>query len=163
MTDRTAGRRSVLIGVAGVGALAACSSPPVPNAGAPNQGPDEAASTGAAPDTDPTSEVTGTGAATEAPAAGGTPISEIPVGGGKIFPAQSVVVTQPVAGTLKAFSTTCTHQRCAVTTISEGFIICPCHGSSFAIDSGAPTEASEAKRPLEAKSITVSGDRFTLT
>ena len=37
------------------------------------------------------------------------------------------------------------------------------HGSSFAIDSGAPTEASEAKRPLEPKRITVSGDRFTLT
>jgi Rieske Fe-S protein len=134
----------------------------VPNAGAPNQAPDDAP-TSAAPDTDPTSEATGTGSATEAPAAGGTPISEIPVGGGKIYPARQVVVTQPVAGTLKAFSTTCTHQRCAVTSIRDGFIVCPCHGSSFAIDSGAPTDASEAKRPLEAKSITVAGDRFTLS
>jgi nitrite reductase/ring-hydroxylating ferredoxin subunit len=163
MTDRTTGRRSLLLGVAGAGALAACSSPPVPNAEAPNQAPGDAPSTSDGPTTDPASEATGTTSATEAPAAAGTPISEIPVGGGKIFPAQNVVVTQPVAGTLKAFSTTCTHQRCAVTSVREGFIICPCHGSSFAIDSGAPTEASEAKRPLEAKSISVSGDRFTLT
>jgi nitrite reductase/ring-hydroxylating ferredoxin subunit len=163
MTDHTTGRRSLLLGVAGAGALAACSSPPVPSAEAPNQPPAGAPSRSAGTGTEPASEATGTASATEAPAAAGTPISEIPVGGGKIFPAQNVVVTQPVAGTLKAFSTTCTHQQCAVTSVREGFIICPCHDSAFAIDSGAPTEASEAKRPLQEKSITVSGGRFTLT
>jgi Rieske Fe-S protein len=103
------------------------------------------------------------GSATSASGGGGTPISQIPVGGGTIFPAQQVVVTQPSAGTLKAFSTTCTHQGCAVNQILQGFILCPCHGSAFDISTGAPTADSQAKQPLEAKSVTVSGDTFTLS
>jgi nitrite reductase/ring-hydroxylating ferredoxin subunit len=163
MTEGTTARRTVLVGMAGAGALAACSSPPVPDAAAPNQQPGDVPST-ATPATGATDAATGTGTATDTPAPpGGTPISEIPVGGGKIFPDQKVVVTQPVGGTLKAFSTTCTHQKCAVTMISDGHIICPCHGSAFDIESGAPTSDSEAKLPLEAKPIAVSGDRFTLT
>ncbi|WP_041307456.1 Rieske (2Fe-2S) protein [Intrasporangium calvum] len=127
-------RRSVLLGAAAAGTLAACSSPPVP---APSAG---------SPD-----------------GAGGTPLSEIPVGGGKIFAQQKVVVTQPTAGVLKAFSTTCPHQGCAVTSIRDGQIICPCHGSTFDIASGAPSADSQAKQPLAARSITRSGDTFTIT
>ncbi|MDC5695849.1 Rieske (2Fe-2S) protein [Intrasporangium calvum] len=141
MSQRLTGRRNVLTGAAGIagaGALAACSSPPVPTTAAP-----DAAGAGSA--------------------VAGRPISEIPVGGGKIFPDTKVVVTQPAAGTLKAFSTTCTHQGCAVTSIRDGQIICPCHGSAFDIESGAPTPDSQAKRPLEAKSVTVSGDSYTLS
>ncbi|GAA6526740.1 Rieske (2Fe-2S) protein [Intrasporangium sp. DVR] len=150
MSDVHTGRRTVLFGVAAAGALSACSSPPVPTR---------------QPAVEPTaaSRTTGTGATGQAPTAAGNPVSEIPVGGGKIFPAQKVVVTQPTAGTLKAFSTTCTHQGCAVTSVRDGHIICPCHGSAFDIESGTPTQDSQAKRPLEAKSVTVSGDTFTVS
>src|SRR5690348_18325720 len=40
--------------------------------------------------------------------------SDIPEGGGKIFAGQKVVVTQPTAGTYKAFSAVCPHQGCTV-------------------------------------------------
>ena len=70
------------------------------------------------------------GSAAEPGGAAGTALaktSDIPEGGGKIFAEQSVVVTQPTAGTFKAFSSKCTHQGCAVTGITDGVITCPCH------------------------------------
>jgi Rieske Fe-S protein len=160
MTESLTGRRNVLIGVAGVTALAACSSPPVPQATADSP-PAASPPTVPAGETSPASPVSPAAPATTE--AAGTPVAEVPVGGGRIYPDQKVVVTQPSAGTFKAFSTTCTHQACAVTTVEDGHIVCPCHGSSFAIDTGAPTAASEAKRPLEAKTVVVSGDRFTVS
>jgi Rieske Fe-S protein len=42
---------------------------------------------------------------------------DIPEGGGKIFPDQQVVVTQPDPGDFKAFSAICTHQKCLVTSV----------------------------------------------
>jgi len=87
--------------------------------------------------------------------------SEIPVGGGKIFKDQGVVVTQPTAGTYKAFSSKCTHQGCAVSEISNGAIICPCHKSEFSVTDGS-VKKSPATQPLPAEKITVSGDSITL-
>ena len=46
--------------------------------------------------------------------AGAIAAAEIPVGGGKVFEALKVVVTQPTAGDFKAFSAVCTHQACTV-------------------------------------------------
>ena len=54
-------------------------------------------------------------------------------------------MTQPVAGTFKAFSATCTHQGCTVNEVAGGTINCPCHGSKFAVADGAPT-AGPAKQ-----------------
>ncbi|MFC5952069.1 Rieske (2Fe-2S) protein [Pseudonocardia lutea] len=87
--------------------------------------------------------------------------AEVPVGGGVILAAQQVVVTQPTAGLFKAFSTTCTHQGCAVTSVADGSIVCPCHGSSFSVTDGAPTEGP-ARKPLPEKAVTVSGGAVTL-
>lgn len=87
--------------------------------------------------------------------------TDIPVGGGKIFGSQGVVVTQPTAGTFKAFSSTCTHQGCAVSQVVDGLIECPCHGSAFSITDAA-VKAGPAPSPLPAKQITVTGDQIAL-
>jgi Rieske Fe-S protein len=87
--------------------------------------------------------------------------SAIPVGGGKIFPSQLVVVTQPTAGQFKAFSATCTHMGCTVSQIADGRIDCPCHGSEYSIKDGAVLRGP-ASKPLPAKQIKVTGDSIFL-
>lgn len=94
--------------------------------------------------------------------------SAIPVGGGKIFSAQGVVVTQPTAGTFKAFTTICTHQGCPVTSVANGTINCPCHGSQYAIADGAVVTAATGltkatQQPLPSKTITVTRDQITVS
>jgi Rieske Fe-S protein len=94
---------------------------------------------------------------------GGLPkVSQIPVGGGVVVPAKDVVLTQPVAGTIKAFSATCTHQGCTVASVDGGTINCPCHGSKFHITDGSVANGPAAS-PLPAKNVTVSGDTITLS
>jgi len=87
--------------------------------------------------------------------------AEIEVGGGAIFPAEKVVVTQPTDGDFKAFSSICTHQGCPVTSVSDGTINCPCHGSRFSIEDGS-VEGGPAGAPLPEVQIAVEGDRITL-
>ncbi|MFG2468238.1 Rieske (2Fe-2S) protein [Streptomyces canus] len=87
--------------------------------------------------------------------------SEIPVGGGKIFKDEKVVVTQPKEGEFKAFSDICTHQGCQVTSVSDGTINCPCHGSKFHIADGSVANPP-ANKPLPEKQIKVSGDSIQL-
>ncbi|MFF4183078.1 Rieske (2Fe-2S) protein [Streptomyces sp. NPDC001691] len=87
--------------------------------------------------------------------------SDIPQGGGKIFAAQGVVVTQPVAGRFKAFSAKCTHQGCAVSSVSGGTINCPCHGSKFDVADGS-VKGGPAPSPLPAAAISVEGGSIKL-
>src|SRR5262249_34446691 len=87
--------------------------------------------------------------------------SDIPVGGGLVLPNQKVVVTQPSAGTFKAFSATCTHQGCTVNEGAEGTLDCPCHGSKFAIADGSVVNGP-ARRPLPARNVVVSGNDVLL-
>ncbi|WP_326724495.1 Rieske (2Fe-2S) protein [Streptomyces sp. NBC_00243] len=99
-----------------------------------------------------------------ATAGGGTVIaktSDIPEGGGKVFEAEGVVVTQPAAGTYKAFSSKCTHQGCAVKGIANNVITCPCHNSQFSAEDGS-VKKGPATQPLAAANITVDGDSITL-
>ncbi|NUV69165.1 Rieske (2Fe-2S) protein [Streptomyces sp. CAI-121] len=87
--------------------------------------------------------------------------ADIPEGGGMVFAAQKVVVTQPKPGEFKAFSSTCTHQGCAVRDVSAGTITCPCHNSTFDAATGSPT-GGPATQPLPAREITVEGDSIRL-
>ncbi|MDX3369425.1 Rieske (2Fe-2S) protein [Streptomyces sp. ME02-6987-2C] len=145
-------RRTVVAaaGAAGLTAvLAACSDS---DDGASGDG-------GTAPSGSPSQEAgggenAGAGAALAATA-------DIPEGGGKVFPDQKVVVTQPAAGDFKAFSATCTHQGCAVKSVADGLINCPCHNSSFSITDGS-VQGGPAPKPLPAVQITVSGDSIRL-
>ncbi len=137
MSENATSRRNVLYGAAAVGVavpvLAACGS---------SGGTD----------------VTGT-----PPSSGGAiKTTDIPVGGGKIFPDQQVVVTQPTAGVFKAFSSTCTHQGCQVTEVLNGTIDCPCHGSRYSIVDGS-VKGGPAPRPLPEKTVTPSGTTLTVS
>lgn len=79
---------------------------------------------------------------------------EIPLGGGKIFADQKVVVTQPKKGKYLAFSAVCTHVGCILNKIANGSIDCPCHGSEFRITDGSLI-TGPADGPLPKKNIKV--------
>ena len=80
--------------------------------------------------------------------------SEIPVGGGKIYTAARVVVTQPTRGQYAAFSAVCTHVGCIMSEVANGTIDCPCHGSEFKITTGAVV-TGPAPAPLPKKQIKI--------
>jgi Rieske Fe-S protein len=82
--------------------------------------------------------------------------ADVPVGGARIFAERGIVITQPEAGSFKAFSSLCTHQRCPVTEVNGDSILCKCHGSAFSITDGAP-KTGPATQPLAEVPITVSG------
>ena len=146
MTDRedpapAATRRTLLLGMGAIGAvavgagtLAAC-------------GPSSAADDGA-----------GGGTANKQP----IKVSDIPVGGGTIYPDRVVVVTQPAAGQFKAFSAMCMHLGCVVTKIDKGKIVCPCHGSEYNIADGS-VYLGPSTTPLSPRNITVTGDTITIS
>ncbi|MEU6376132.1 Rieske (2Fe-2S) protein [Streptomyces sp. NPDC046909] len=87
--------------------------------------------------------------------------SDIPVGGGKIFKDEKIVVTQPKEGEFKAFTNICTHQQCPVASVSGGTINCNCHGSKFNITDGSVAHPP-ATQPLAEKKISVQGDSIQL-
>ncbi len=88
------------------------------------------------------------------------PESEVPVGSAKIFAEQEVVVTQATAGSFAAFSTTCPHQQCAVSSVQGTDIICPCHGSTFTLDGSVIK--GPAQTGLRSRDVTVTGGQITL-
>jgi Rieske Fe-S protein len=88
-------------------------------------------------------------------------ISEIPVGGGKVFASAKVVVTQPSAGQFKGYSAICTHQQCTVDQVSNGTIDCPCHGSQFSVKDGSVV-SGPAPSPLPAAQIKITGTSIEL-
>ncbi len=88
-------------------------------------------------------------------------VSDIPVGGGKVFADQKVVVTQPQQGQIKAFSAVCTHAGCTVESVSNGTINCPCHGSRYRIADGS-VATGPAPRALSGVTVTVDGTAIRL-
>ncbi|MFC6160371.1 Rieske (2Fe-2S) protein [Kribbella sp. NPDC058693] len=97
-----------------------------------------------------------------APASGGTvlgPVSDVPVGGGKVFTDAKVVVTQPTAGQYKGFSAVCTHQGNIVGSVEGGQIVCPFHNSHFKITDGS-VASGPAQSPLPAVNVAVEGSNI---
>ena len=141
VSARNASRRAVVAGIAGMPLLAACGSG------------DESGGSGGEGVADPDSPP---------PSGGGlTTKADIPVGSGKIFPGEKVVVTQPAADEFKAFSAVCTHQGCVVSALKGKEIQCGCHGSKFSIEDGSVLDGP-AKKPLEELQVTAEGDNLTV-
>jgi Rieske Fe-S protein len=164
-------RRGVLLGVglAGLGGvLAGCSTAAVPydanEAGVPPNGPapggmpsSGAMTSQAAPGSRATPSRSAPARKKAKPKLTGTVLgvtSDIPVGGGAIYTAAKVVVTQPASGQYKAFSAVCTHVGCIVNKVTNGTIDCPCHGSEFKITNGAVV-TGPAPSPLPARQIKI--------
>jgi Rieske Fe-S protein len=88
-------------------------------------------------------------------------VDRVPVGGGIVIGQDKVVVTQPAADDVRAFSAVCTHQGCTVNAVADGTIDCPCHGSRFDAATGA-VRHGPAARPLPPVAVVVrSGKVFT--
>ncbi len=88
--------------------------------------------------------------------------ADVPVGGGKVYPEQGVVVTQPTAGEYKAFGAKCTHAGCLVNAVVKEQIQCPCHGSRFGIADGA-VQDGPAPKPLPAYQVAVQNGNLQVT
>jgi Rieske Fe-S protein len=86
---------------------------------------------------------------------------DIDVGGGTVFAAQQVVVTQPTEGEFKGFTAICTHQSCTVSEVSDGTINCLCHGSQFSIEDGS-VQAGPATAPLGEVELEIRRDNISL-
>ncbi|WP_326602194.1 Rieske (2Fe-2S) protein [Streptomyces sp. NBC_01800] len=152
-----AGRRTVLTaGAAGAAGLVTACGSSGDGGGRPASAPETSRS--ATPSTGASA------ASTEGSVPGGEALaktSDIPIGGGKVFEEQEVVVTQPKEGEFKGFSAICTHKGCTVVAVSDGTINCPCHGSRYRITDAAVV-AGPAPQPLAAERITVTGDTIRL-
>ncbi len=88
--------------------------------------------------------------------------SEVPVGSGKIFSAEKVVVTQPTKDDFQAFSAICTHQGCIVADVKGQDIDCTCHGSKFSIKDGSVVQGP-ATQPLEKLTATVKNGEISVS
>ena len=144
--NETTSRRNVILGVAAAGVavpvLAACGSSDPESNDTPATGSNDG----------------GSGSGSDS----GIKTSDIPVGGGKIFPDEQIVVTQPTEGEFKAFSAVCTHQGCIVSQVADKEIKCGCHFSRYSIEDGS-VEGGPAPKPLPEKKVKVTGDTLTVS
>jgi cytochrome b6-f complex iron-sulfur subunit len=137
--EATPDRRSVVtaavLGAGGLAALTAC---------APGS-------------TGPDGVVAGSASSASRAAAGLVKLSEVPVGGSIAARTTggAVVVAQPTAGRVVAFSAICTHQGCRVNPQGPQ-LHCPCHGSVFDAFTGTVLRGP-AHAPLQSVPVKVAG------
>jgi cytochrome b6-f complex iron-sulfur subunit len=91
-------------------------------------------------------------------------VSDVPVGGA--VPAtgadgKPVIVSQPAAGKVVAFSAICTHKGCTVAPAGK-ILQCPCHGSTYDLATGKNT-GGPAPSPLARIPVKVEGGKVVET
>ncbi|MET0853516.1 MAG: Rieske (2Fe-2S) protein [Microterricola sp.] len=101
------------------------------------------------------------GSSSTAPPPSGTEIaklSAVPVGDsiGVVVGGASLLIAQPTAGDVVAFSAICSHQQCIVAPAQTEFH-CPCHGSRYDAATGDVLEGP-ALKPLTPVPVSVDGD-----
>jgi Rieske Fe-S protein len=91
-----------------------------------------------------------------------TKLSNVPVGGSfnVDLDGNALVVSQPTAGVVTAFSSVCTHQGCKVGG-RDGVLQCPCHGSEFSFTTGEPT-VGPATTALAKIDVKIDGDNIVV-
>jgi Rieske Fe-S protein len=117
----------------------------------------------------PSSGSGGTTTDNQPKAAAGTEIAKlaaVPVGGGLLVDepggsGSKLLLVQPSAGEVKAFSATCPHQGVTVAVPQNGTITCPGHGSQFTAATGAVTRGP-ATTGLTAVNVKVNGAAVVL-
>lgn len=154
-------RRDLIAGGAAFAAaagLAACSPAPAGNS---SSGAGQASATSSAAGS-ATSSAAGSAPSSATVSGVTVKAADVPVGGGTILANANYVVTQPSAGTYKAFNKTCTHQGCPVSKIVGSNIVCACHGSTFSIVDGSVTNPP-ATKPLPAAKVTDQGGTLVIS
>lgn len=87
-----------------------------------------------------------------------TRLDRVPTGGGLVLAGRHVVLTRDSAGTVRGFSSTCTHQGCTVSDVEHGTIVCPCHGSRFDAVTGEVVQGP-ARNALRVVPVVVQGNQ----
>ncbi|MFD8739547.1 Rieske (2Fe-2S) protein [Streptomyces sp. NPDC059618] len=81
--------------------------------------------------------------------------SEVSAGGAQLYQDHNVAVSRAGDGSLKAFSSICTHAGCAINKLQGTTLVCPCHGSEFDARTGkvlrAPATVPLHPLPVEEK------------
>lgn len=91
-------------------------------------------------------------------------VSDVPVGGAVSATdadGKPVIVAQPSAGDVVAFSAICTHAGCTVAPAGK-ILQCPCHGSTYDLATGDNT-GGPAPAPLEKIAVKVRGGQVVPT
>jgi cytochrome b6-f complex iron-sulfur subunit len=150
--------RRTLLGAASVGAtalLAGCGG----GTGADGGG------AAASPTTPAPTSTPGSGGTS--PSASGTvlvSLADVPVDGAVSAQTDSgepILVTQPSAGDVKAFSAICTHKGCTVAPKGNQ-LVCPCHGSVYDLSTGEVL-AGPAPAPLATVDVKVKSGNVVTT
>jgi Rieske Fe-S protein len=137
-------RRQVVVG-AGLGTLAAALTA-CGGSGGGSVGPQQA---------EPTTGAPAGGEGARRPL---TKVADVPVGSGVVV--EDFVVTQPTPGAFTGLSRVCTHKGCKVAEVVDAEIVCPCHGSRFALDGSVVK--GPATKPLPIQAVAVEGDAVVL-
>lgn len=104
---------------------------------------------------------TGTDPGTGSGGGAGTPLADIPDGGGLIVDSpdgKALLVRN--GNEVKAYNASCTHQGTIVNPPEDGLAECPNHGSQFQVSDGAPVKGP-ATSPLAELTVKVEGDQVT--
>ncbi|NHC16425.1 Rieske (2Fe-2S) protein [Motilibacter sp. E257] len=88
-------------------------------------------------------------------------LADVPVGGAVAATAADgspLLVAQPTAGDVVAFSAVCPHQGATVEVVGGNQLYCPRHGSAFNVSDGAVVQGP-AEQGLRAVAVRVEGDQ----
>ncbi|MFD8306677.1 Rieske 2Fe-2S domain-containing protein [Streptomyces sp. NPDC059690] len=80
------------------------------------------------------------------------PGSDVAKGSAALYRDHNVVVSRAEDGSLKAYSTLCTHAGCPIDKLEGTTLVCPCHGSEFDARTGKVLR-SPATEPLRELSV----------